>query len=115
MHCISGFIVKIENCPEAISLNNKYGIVEKEPKCDYVYISTDYFGGCGEQSAHVLINNKLNYPKSKYRQINEMLKLFGVIRTDEEDEFDICCLGKYRSNEELFCNETFTNALASVY
>ena len=69
-------------------------------------IETDYFGGGGEQSAKLFINNKKVYDKSdaqdwSTRPINDVLKMMGVNATNGNDEFDTIGLGKYRTNEDF--------------
>lgn len=85
----------------AYDLNNSgYSVLDPDyfyedfPITDYLYVSTDYFGGCGEQ-----------YSESSseiFRSINAGLeKVFGIKRTDEMDQFDMIGLGKIRSNSDL--------------
>ena len=69
-------------------------------------ISTDYFGGSGNQSAKVFMNNQKILDQSdefdwKLNPINSALKLLGVNRKDGMDEFDTIGLSKYRSNEDF--------------
>lgn len=68
------------------------------------YISTDYFGGSGNQSAKVFMNNKKILDQNdefdwKLNPINSSLKLLGVNRKDGMDEFDTIGLSKYRRND----------------
>jgi hypothetical protein len=69
-------------------------------------ISTDYFGGCGNQSASVTLDGKIifevddnDFPRSS--PINEALKLLGVRRKEGMDEFDTIGLGNYRSSRDF--------------
>lgn len=62
-------------------------------------ITTDYFGGFGEQTAKLFINNKRVFNKSNESAINDVLKMMGVVSKNGLDEFDTIGLGKYRSNE----------------
>jgi hypothetical protein len=69
-------------------------------------ISTDYFGGCGNQSATVWLNGNVIYeigdeefPRSS--PINEALRLLGVKRKEGMDEFDTIGLGNYRSHKDF--------------
>lgn len=73
-------------------------------------ITTDYFGGPGNQSAKVFSNNKkileqddefdwINHSESK--PINSALKLLGVEKSGDMDEFDTIGLGSYRSNSDF--------------
>jgi hypothetical protein len=73
-------------------------------------VETDYFGGSGNQSAKLFVNNKkvLDYSDEYYNEkgymkspINEVLKSLGVIRKEGLDEFDTVGLGKYRSNYDF--------------
>ncbi len=78
------------------------------------YIETDYFGGCGSQSAILFENSKIkiqpiktetlwdektyNYyhkPEGE-KAINVVLKELGVYKVKGKDEFDSIGLGKYR-------------------
>lgn len=73
----------------------------------FVNLSTDYFGGSGEQSAELNIStsDKEGYKTISesydYDAINKILKEYGVIREDGSDEFDTINLGKYRKNEDF--------------
>jgi hypothetical protein len=65
-------------------------------------ITTDYFGGSGEQTAKLFVNNERVYNnEDKYNPINNVLRRMGVIRKDKMDEFDTIGLGKYRSNQDF--------------
>jgi len=69
-------------------------------------IETDYFGGSGQQSAKLFINNKKVYDKSSEQDwslnpINDVLKEMGVQRLDGQDEFDTIGLSKYRTNMDF--------------
>lgn len=69
-------------------------------------IETDYFGGSGNQSAKLFINNKKVYDKSDEQDwsltpINDVLKQMGIISNQGMDEFDTIGLGKYRKNEDF--------------
>jgi hypothetical protein len=75
-------------------------------------IETNYFGGGGDQSAKLFINNKKVYDKSDDRfrlgendwalqPINDVLKEMGVVKHSGMDEFDTIGLGKYRTNEDF--------------
>lgn len=69
-------------------------------------ISTDYFGGFGNQTAKVFVNNEKILDQNdeidwKLRPINSALKLLGVERKNGMDEFDTIGLGKYRSNNDF--------------
>lgn len=64
-----------------------------------VNVTTDYFGGCGEQSSTFY---DLNTRKSVYcNSINKGLAMIGIQGTTEQDAFDIVGLGDYRSNDSF--------------
>lgn len=70
------------------------------------YISTDYFGGSGNQSAKVFMNNKKVLDQDdefdwRLEPINSALKLLGVERISGYDEFDTVGLSNFRSNEDF--------------
>ena len=69
-------------------------------------ISTDYFGGPGNQSAKVFVNNKKVLDQDdefdwNLKPINSALKLLGVEKKGGMDEFDTIGLGNYRSNSDF--------------
>jgi len=69
-------------------------------------IETNYFGGDGEQSAKLFINNKKIYDKSDEQDwslhpINHVLREMGVKKHSGMDEFDTVGLGKYRENKDF--------------
>jgi len=69
-------------------------------------IETDYFGGSGNQSAKLFVNNKKVYDKSdeqdwSVKPINDVLKEMGVQRISGQDEFDTIGLGNYRTNMDF--------------
>ena len=67
-------------------------------------ITTDYFGGSGEQTAKLFINNKkvmdLN-DSSASSPINTVLREMGVVKNPFRDEFDTIGLGSFRSNSDF--------------
>lgn len=73
----------------------------------YAKISTDYFGGIGEQSAKLFKNGQKVYDKdsrdySNYANpINDVLKMMGVVSENGMDEFDTIGLSKYRENNDF--------------
>jgi hypothetical protein len=69
----------------------------------FVSVFTDYFGGVGEQGA-VFYDTENNIQKES-DLINESLRLLGVERSNNIDEFDMCGLGGYRNNEEVIPKE----------
>jgi len=69
-------------------------------------ITTDYFGGSGNQTAKVFLDNKKILDQDdeidwKLNPINSALKLLGVDKKDTMDEFDTVGLGKIRTNNDL--------------
>ena len=128
-HCISVFIIRKSDLRddkiESIINDSKYTDIKwVKLNCDLlattkipnirefgsdktiVYISTDYFGGSGNQSAKVFMNNKKILDQDdefdwRLKPINSALKLLGVERTSGYDEFDTVGLGNFRSNEDF--------------
>lgn len=73
------------------------------------WVSSDYFGGVGEQEAAVWSNgNKICFDPG-YGKINAALSLIGVIKTDDNDEFDSLGLGAKRDNGWLKSKEDVFN------
>lgn len=64
----------------------------------YAIVETNYFGGCGEQSAIIVNKDKVTYCEF----INVALFHIGVVKNHNDDEFDIINLGNYRSNIEFY-------------
>lgn len=64
----------------------------------YTIIQTDYFGGQGTQHANVY-KYKSNVAL-EIRNINEALKILGITRTKNKDEFKTVGLDKIRTNPE---------------
>lgn len=65
-------------------------------------IETDYFGGCGDQTAQVWDDKKLIYNnRAFFDAINGALELLDVECESGKDEFDTLGLGKYRENHEI--------------
>jgi hypothetical protein len=79
------------------------------------YIETDYFGGCGTQSAIAWSKGKIllgalksetiwnggsyeEIPPGK-SAINQVLSVLGVWTNEEKDEFDMLGLGNFRDTE----------------
>lgn len=79
--------------------NDKLNAVDalKDLNLEYVRLKTDYFGGAGEQFASFIKNDVVTECKS----IDEALKMLGVVRNTECDEFDTIHLGRYRSNSDF--------------
>lgn len=102
--------------PHLIRLTAKIGAwaESKSRMFPLAYIETDYFGGHGCRAAMAWIGGKVFGPfrTSDLREgrqfvptpllegaINRILRLIGVDRASERDEFDALGLGRYRSNE----------------
>jgi hypothetical protein len=65
-------------------------------------VSTDYFGGVGEQSCKIWKDGvKIFQETSSYGAINKGLTLLGVIKNEDKDEFDTLLLGVHRENSEI--------------
>jgi len=85
------------------------------PDITFVEVSTDYFGGCGEQSASILrtmtksLDNYYLDEKSYYvvesnnseSAIDIILEKYGIVKENGKDEFDTIQLGKYRTNKDI--------------
>ena len=74
-----------------------------------VFITTDYFGGIGNQTAKVYENGKVIYHETDEfefnRPINTALKMIGVVKEVGIDEFDTIGLGGYRSHKYFENND----------
>ena len=127
MHSISVYLLRKEDIrDEKISqvLDNKNSIKYTELNCGIVAltrinnlkefgknktiakIETNYFGGGGEQSAKLFVNNQKVYDESdeqdwSLQPINHVLREMGVVKQSGMDEFDTIGLGKYRTNEHF--------------
>jgi len=70
----------------------------------FVELSTDYFGGAGEQVASCFETFKSGeyylYKETYSGSINNALAKYGVKRIDDKDEFDSIDLGRRRSNND---------------
>lgn len=117
-HCINIYLIKKEffhtdnlkkfankELPQnliAIPMDNEENFTKFVNNTHYSYleISTDYFGGTGEQTAR-----KISYPTiiyEKFDSIDDALKNYGVIKDSDKDEFDTINLGHYRSNKDFY-------------
>jgi hypothetical protein len=67
----------------------------------YAIIETDYFGGVGDQMAVVYENQHMLMPPT-HGGINAALRLLGVQRRGDVDEFDTIHLGRYRDFSAYF-------------
>ncbi len=67
-----------------------------------LFITTDYFGGLGEQTATFYHSaGKFEEMVNDFGPINQGLKKLGIQRQDLLDEFDTIGLGNYRSNQDF--------------
>ena len=115
-HCIEAYIAKHTDFEKAgikaMPLPQGFAIctsaVEGQFPC--VYVQTNYFGGFGTQGAKAWdkdgkeIYNLFQDEEGEAfgtHPINEALKLLGVERTSEMDEFDSINLGHCRENEDF--------------
>lgn len=108
MHCINVILLKLKDVPKDLEVHKlKEDIVatctsNKKKLCnlkiEHIVISTDYFGGAGEQSCIYRSSNKY----IDFNSINKGLKMLGVVPTQlGYDEFDTVGLGNYRSNDKF--------------
>lgn len=104
-HSITAYIVKddgsFENDPH-LKLPQEFLLFIRKPnrfKENRVVakIETDYFGGCGDQTAKVWDNGvKIFHQMDSCGPINQALEYLGVKRENGKDEFDTLGLGQYR-------------------
>ena len=126
MHCISVYLIKKEELRDdklssllddkktnikftelnggILATPNIPNIKEFGKDKTVVYITTDYFGGIGDQTAEIFINNK-KVPYREYESngdsINMALRKIGIKSNPGMDEFDTIGLGRYRTNEDF--------------
>lgn len=76
-----------------------------------VFANTNYFGGCGNQSARFI--NLQSRQEERFKSINNALEKLGVVKTvtTDYDLYEFVGLGKIRENEDLvkFSNHTESN------
>jgi hypothetical protein len=65
------------------------------------YIEAEYFGGEGGQSGIIWKDGKRT-AEFAYRQevINNVLRYFGIIANENQDEFDTLGLGRHRNTRD---------------
>ena len=111
-HCISAYITKEDllkdktlsrvSLPQGFVLFTSHNAGNiTEITIDVALISTDYFGGQGEQTAKLWLNGFQVEVKNKDTPINEVLAILGVVKEFDSDEFDSILLGNFRSNEDI--------------
>lgn len=76
-------------------------ILEIVKDCMVAYIEADYFGGQGVQSGIVWKAGKRIFEQELgVDTINQILKLYGIVKLDPLDEFDTIGLGRHRNTEK---------------
>ena len=103
-HNLKAYIAKIEDLkPDSqyIKLPQGFCFVRNTDDVEfnksYLFVSTDYFGGMGEQYSESQINKTLD---KIFTTINDGLKFMGVVK-GEYDEFDAFNLGNFRGYEDI--------------
>lgn len=76
-------------------------IAEKISSGSVAYLTTDYFGGPGEQSAQLFNHEGKEIHDFREGSIDRVLATMGVIKENDMDEFDTIHLGRYRSNSDF--------------
>ncbi len=84
--------------PCEMSISELMTIISNEEEPIYSIISTDYFGGIGNQYANVY--KKRTLIDSKIKTINQALFFMGVDKRKGMDEFDSIGLSNHRSEPE---------------
>lgn len=122
-HCISAYIAKYDDlAPHVeglIRLPHDYALVPAMfilgnlwEKIDKIaHVNTNYFGGAGTQGATYWENGeeKFHFYQDEYDEetlfsspINTALRMMGVVKDPDMDEFDTINLGHYRSLDNDF-------------
>lgn len=110
MHCINVVLIPPEQATDqkhiALPYDWKMQFVHEDASYqNAILISTDYFGGGGEQRATVIkdgqVVKRVEWNKDTYHPINDALRYFGLKKNEGEDEFDTIHLGRYRSDEDI--------------
>jgi hypothetical protein len=107
----------LDHINEGNSLHLLLRLILNKENLEFLWISTDYFGGFGEQTCYYgsFFDEKVNkiadwrgdeFNPDYYGEINRGLRALGVTRCENSkgenlDEFDTVGLGKYRSNEDI--------------
>lgn len=120
-HCISVLLLRkmdvqnelksipyVEMKNGIIALEKNYSAFLEKSHIKYLSISTDYFGGCGEQECK-MFDPDLLHPVEyiECNSINDGLRRLGINKTPssetthECDEFDTIGLGNYRRNSDF--------------
>jgi hypothetical protein len=85
--------------PTDIVLSQLMEKISDNEEVDFAIISTDYFGGMGQQFASVFKDQ--NLVSDSLTTINKALNFFGVERQGNLDEFDTVGLDKIRSQPDF--------------
>lgn len=85
--------------PTEIALAELMKKVSASAEIEFAIISTDYFGGMGQQFASVYKNETL--VSESITTINQVLEYLGVKRQKGLDEFDTVGLGDIRSQPDI--------------
>ena len=114
MHCLTAYITRKEcfkgyedTIPNVKGPQDSIIFILEEDKQQleginaYVKISTDYFGGPGEQSAEFIRDGKIVVISDDGNAIDKCLKAFGVICESNQDEFDTIGLDNYRTSSDI--------------
>lgn len=98
--------IKLTELPQNIvACTDIQDIKEFSKNRTVAFVTTDYFGGVGEQSSELWINGVCEYDSQDFpnesNPINIALNKIGVTRQSGMDEFDSIRLGNYRSNDDF--------------
>jgi hypothetical protein len=103
-HCIKANIAKIEDLKpnsQYIELAQGFCIVRNTEDIIFdknsLFVSTDYFGGMGEQYSELHTNGCSGL---EFKSINDGLEFIGVVK-GEYDEFDTLKLGNFRGYDDI--------------
>src|SRR3989304_2979040 len=128
-HCIRVFVLKKEQakidlskqvhveCPQGFILlpgpweegdeRKPEKVAERISAGPVAYLTTDYFGGMGDQRASLF--DPIAKPGTAYElhcdSINEVLVKMGLVKKDNMDEFDTLGLGRYRDMQDFYLKE----------
>lgn len=118
-HCISVLLLRkmdvqnelksipyVEMKNGIIALEKVYSTFLEKSHIKYLDISTDYFGGCGEQECKMFdpdLPSRYVHPVEYVEcdSINVGLRKLGIIKNSDCDEFDTIGLGNYRRNSDF--------------
>ena len=84
--------------PCELALSELMAIISNDQETIYSIISTDYFGGIGQQYANVY--KKQTIADNGISTINQALSFMGVKRKNGKDEFDSVGLSAHRFEPE---------------